>query len=74
MIERKALEIRYRKGLLQCRRWHRHEISRRDIGRAGITRVPCSCFMCGNPRRNFKGDDALTIQERKAALVDKDDF
>ncbi len=74
MINRTTLQIRYRKGLRQCHRWHRHEISRRDIGRAGTTRVPCSCFMCGNPRRKFKGDDALTIQERKAALMDKDDF
>jgi len=26
----------------------------------------CSCHMCGNPRRHWKGDDALTLQERKA--------
>jgi hypothetical protein len=30
--------------------------------------------MCGNPRRKFKGKDALTIQERKAALMEKYDF
>jgi hypothetical protein len=60
--------------LRQCRRWHYREISRRDIGRAGAARAPCSCFMCGNLRRNFKGEDALTIQERKAALMEKYDF
>ena len=27
------------------------------------TRVPCSCFMCGNPRRYF---GEKTIQERRA--------
>ena len=27
------------------------------------TRVPCSCMMCGNPRRNF---GERTLQERKA--------
>ncbi len=81
MINRNALKIRYRKGLEQCRRWHRsvatlygwREFSRRDIGIAGTTRVPCSCAMCGNPRRNFKGKDALTLQERKAALMEKDE-
>lgn len=73
MISRNALLIRYRKGLRQCRRWHYREISPRDIGRAGTTRVPCSCFMCGNPRRKFKGDDALTMQERKVALMEKYD-
>lgn len=74
MINRNALQIRYRNGLRQCHHWHYHEISRRAIGRAGTTRVPCSCFMCGNPRRNFNGKDALTMQERKAVLIYKDDF
>jgi hypothetical protein len=25
----------------------------------------CNCWMCKNPRRVFKGDDTLTMQERK---------
>ena len=29
------------------------------------TRVPCSCYMCGNPRKHSKGKDKLTIQERR---------
>lgn len=74
MINRTALQIRYRNGLRQCQRWYRHDACRRAIGRVGTTRVPCSCFMCGNPRRNYKGKDALTIQERKVGLMDKDDF
>jgi hypothetical protein len=30
------------------------------------TRKPCSCAMCGNPRKYFKGKDKLTMQERRA--------
>lgn len=26
----------------------------------------CSCYMCGNPRRYFKGIEKITMQERKA--------
>ena len=25
----------------------------------------CSCWMCGNPRRFFTGDEKITMQERK---------
>ena len=31
------------------------------------TRTPCSCVMCGNPRRHYKGVQRLTLQERRAA-------
>lgn len=31
----------------------------------------CSCPMCGNPRKYFKGKDALTLQERKFYQLDK---
>ncbi len=30
------------------------------------TPAPCSCYMCGNPRRNSWGESPLTMQERKA--------
>jgi len=30
------------------------------------TPTPCSCYMCGNPRRNGWTEDAKTMQERKA--------
>jgi len=30
------------------------------------TKVPCSCSMCGNPRKFLKGEEKLTIQERKS--------
>ncbi|MDR1111931.1 MAG: hypothetical protein LBP92_14855 [Deltaproteobacteria bacterium] len=79
MIDRRAIEICHRKGLGQCRRWRRHagdpirtlQLTAREIGRAGATRVPCSCFMRGNPRRHFKGLEKLTIQERKAFLPEE---
>ena len=29
------------------------------------TRVPCSCAMCGNPRRHFKGEDRLTLADKR---------
>ena len=31
-----------------------------------ITPSPCNCWRCRNPRRVFKGFDALPIQEKKA--------
>lgn len=33
------------------------------IGKLANTPCPCSCEMCGNPRRHFK--DKLTIQEKR---------
>lgn len=46
-----------------------HDLKHR--GRLAATRTPCSCWMCGNPRR-YAGE--LTVQERRAAidLVDAD--
>ena len=36
------------------------------------TPVPCSCFMCGNPRKLYKnGELGKTMQERKAANDEK---
>jgi len=29
------------------------------------TRVPCSCHMCGNPRRRASGKDRLTIADKR---------
>lgn len=34
----------------------------RAIGRLTHTRTPCSCWMCGNPRRYF---NQPTLQERR---------
>jgi hypothetical protein len=35
-------------------------------------RKPCSCWMCGNPRRYMKGDERQTMQERRAVLDQHD--
>ncbi len=45
--------------------WLPVEIDHRDIGKmASVHCSPCSCYMCGNPRRHF---DELTVQERRHA-------
>ena len=36
------------------------------------TPAPCSCSMCGNPRRNSWGENPLTMQEQKASSAYKD--
>lgn len=74
MIDRRALAIRRRKGIRQCRRWQIEldSVSPGFVGRAGTSPVPCSCFMCGNPRRKAKGKERLTMQERKALLYSRD--
>lgn len=41
----------------------------RAHGRLASTNVPCSCFMCGNPRRHFF---QCTLAEKKAALGERD--
>lgn len=74
MIDRRALAIRRRKGIRQCRRWSisAQFLTPRFIGRADVTPVPCSYFMCGNPRRKAKGKEQLTMQERKGLVAMKD--
>jgi hypothetical protein len=39
----------------------------RALGKLARARTPCSCWMCGNPRR-FSG--APTLQERRVRLPD----
>ena len=39
----------------------------RRIGASAHTPKPCSCYMCGNPRKYFRD---LTMQERRAPEVD----
>ena len=43
-----------------------NEMSKAQAGMVVNTPTPCSCYMCGNPRRNSWGESPLTIQERKA--------
>ncbi len=60
------LKRHHRDRLKKNRRFHwgrdlLHE--EKNLSKAIDTPCPCSCFMCGNPRRYFK---ALTMQERRA--------
>ncbi len=44
-----------------------NEMSKKQLGYVVNTPTPCSCWMCGNPRRNvWSKKECLTIQERKA--------
>lgn len=67
MISRASLSRRRRLGLRQLRRWCCENKSPRFVGRAGTTRVPCSSYCCGNPRKWF---GQKTIQERRAEQSD----
>lgn len=69
MIDRYALEIRRKKGKRQLKRWRHTKIDPRSIGIAGTTPVPCSCWMCGNPRRKMKGQERLNVQEKRKLHV-----
>ncbi len=40
----------------------------RPRGRLARTRQPCSCFMCGNPRRYWR---EVTLQERRVPGEDR---
>lgn len=72
MISRESIEKRSRQGRRACSQWHydEAETTPRAIGKYGSTRVPCSCWMCGNLRRTGKGAKRLTLQERRADLPD----
>jgi hypothetical protein len=48
------------------RYWGRSLVSQRDAGIVAKTPKPCSCWMCGNPRR-YSGEP--TLQERKSAAA-----
>ena len=39
------------------------------VGRYRKTRVPCSCEMCGNPRRHF---NLRTVQELKSEIDERE--
>jgi hypothetical protein len=68
MISREALARRRRLGkrLLMIRGYAREEQTTLRIGIAGTDRKPCSCWMCGNPRRRYgNSEQSKTLQEKK---------
>lgn len=77
MISRERLRHRNRIGKRMVKRYYVWGSDGMDmdvandpsqVGYLGNTRTPCSCWMCGNPRRKFKkGKERLTLQERRHA-------
>jgi len=68
MISRDRLENKQRKGIKREKMRRIHEcdpLDTRRVGIAGTTGTPCSCWMCGNPRKYGKGEERLTMQERR---------
>ena len=51
-------------GLLSLASDNDYRLEKR-IGMLLHTPKNCSCYMCGNPRRFWKGKDKITMQERK---------
>ena len=43
-------------------------MSPRNLGFVLNTPTPCSCSMCGNPRRSHWSDNPLSIQEQKSLM------
>ncbi|MFA5208236.1 MAG: hypothetical protein WC428_06365 [Candidatus Paceibacterota bacterium] len=50
--------------------WGR-KLSEKENGRVVNTPTPCSCWMCGNPRKYFY---KITIQERKQKEKDRVEY
>jgi len=70
---RRALRRHHVQRLKRARAgyWGRDRtLSPRQLGIAVGTSTPCSCWMCGNPRRFLTGDlpNGLTVQEVKQRL------
>lgn len=47
------IKQRIRKQRIHCYSWLSNLDDPRQVGRLAHTRKPCSCWMCGNPRRYF---------------------
>ena len=68
MVNRENVRIRRNKGKRLCKsifRYSDHKPTARNVGMLGTTPALCSCHMCGNPRKFAKGDERLTMQERR---------
>jgi len=54
-----------RRARFRLRRWGWSEdsVSKKHLGIYSNTKCPCSCHLCGNPRRHFK---IKTFQERRS--------
>ena len=50
--------------------WGSEEKRQKHIRKMAETRHPCSCHMCGNPRKAFK---EVTLQEQRMSIREKFD-
>ena len=68
---KRALRMHHVARLKKARRYYWGQDIRRDVkalGKVVDTPTPCSCWMCGNPRRT---SNEVTLQERCASELDK---
>lgn len=65
---RAQMERAKRRARHQCVTYYHIEPTPEAVGRHARTRKPCSCYMCGNPRRHHR---ELPFQERKALGISK---
>jgi len=63
--ESRSLRRHHAKRLKKKRRDYRTAFNERNLVKVVNTPKPCSCFMCGNPRRYY---GEKTIQEQKAEI------
>ena len=80
MISRERIEVKRRIGREMFKKWHgcfpehasKDYFSHRSVesmaGGYGKTKVPCSRWCCGNPRKHF---NELTLQEKRAPTIDE---
>jgi len=63
MEDQRAIRRAHAERLKRARRkWWGRELDDKENSRVIDTPTPCSCWMCGNPRRYFS---ERTIQERR---------
>lgn len=69
MENKRAVRRAHIKRLKAARKhWWGRDLSDDEQGRVVDTPKPCSCWMCGNPRKYFR---ERTIQERRAMQVNE---
>lgn len=55
----------------KLRQWGQHDADQKRVGKWANTACPCSCWMCGNPRRSM---GERTLQEIKADISYKEEL
>lgn len=67
MTHRNRAARRAAQASIAARRASRHPQARPH--EYATTGTPCSCVLCGNPRRHRKGRERLTMAERRAFTI-----